>query len=211
MKTLRTKDTTNRIVSRCVATAITLTLLATATWNAHAIPFTGSISFAGQVTPLDSGSSINSDLTQTASLHFALMFVAGSSGSFAGLTTLPATFSDLDIDPFSPASPLWSVVTPALNTYSFDLASLTIDYQATHSLSLSGLGTLHDSALFGYEDTPGDWVLTLNSSGSGANATFSFSAGTSALPDSGNTIILLGSVLLGLTLVKGRKFAHAVR
>jgi hypothetical protein len=66
-------------------------------------------------------------------------------------------------------------------------------------LTLSGRGLISGA---GYTATDGDWAGTFNSGG----GTFTWSAST-AVPDGGTTIALLGASLLGLYGAR-RKFAN---
>jgi hypothetical protein len=65
---------------------------------------------------------------------------------------------------------------------------------------LSGSGTLYISGGT-YDPTPGTWVLSANNSGGSINF---FSSDTTAVPDNGATVMLLGASLVGLGVARRR-------
>ena len=71
---------------------------------------------------------------------------------------------------------------------------------STQSLILQGTGVAH---ITGFENTPGAWIITVNTADGGV--TFSFSASSSATPDGGTTVVLLGTALSGLAWVNARR------
>jgi len=118
-------------------------------------------------------------------------------GDYIGTAGASVTFVAAGFT-FSPSlgivNPLWKF-TVGGTVYSFALNSVTtVNYVAgdsTHlpSLSVQGIGLLH---IDGFTDTTG--LFTLTSTGAGP-ATFGFNAGNVAVPDGGNTLMLLGSAL----------------
>jgi hypothetical protein len=163
----------------------------------QAIPVTGGISFAGAYT-VNTGD-IN---TGTAFTSFSAVQATGESGSFVGITPLNTvgsiTMTPFSYSPFSAVLPLWKVTLNASDF--FNLTSLTlVDHSVTDALTLKGTGTVN---LVGFDPTVGTWTFTANQGG----GTFSFSASNSTIPDGGTTLLLLGSALSGLGLIR-RKLA----
>ncbi len=60
----------------------------------------------------------------------------------------------------------------------------------------------------GFTATLGTWSFSTQDPGTGNPPTFSFSAGTNALPEGGTTLALLGIAVIGVELLR-RKFAVA--
>jgi hypothetical protein len=187
--------------------------------SASAAPITGSINMYGDFQP-----KIGAANTQNMALANAIDFLlpsGGGTGTFdtgSGTGTL-ATFAfssggvikDFSFDPFAPVNTFYTI-TVGGSTLSFDLTGLTINSQNSNFLTLSGTGTLH---LDGYDDTAGNWNFSGQSSaGASPRATFSWSAGSSAIaqppvgvPEPGSLSLLgLGVLLAGLA---GRKRAKA--
>lgn len=166
-------------------TILTAVLLILAT-TASAVPIIGSIGFSGSYTHNGSslGNATKIDITNNSAMvtgtvggHFA------ASGITAGDK---ATYKDFPFSPFSPVNNLWSV-----NGFSFDLKTLTIDYQDPNNpfvLALSGSGTIKHKR---FEDTYATWAFTANAVG----ANLTFSSGTAPEP---GIALLLGVGLAGI-------------
>lgn len=158
--------------------------------GAKAALITGTIGFVGdfQTTPTAN------DLGGATGVHFIDELVFGSpTGDFSGIANLTAVaFTDFTFSPFVPVAGLWSV-----GGFSFDLATLTIVQQDSGHLVLDGTGTIHGA---GFTDTPGTWTFTGNPGGTN----FTFSAGTSAVPEPA-TLALIGVGLLGVSLMRRRR------
>jgi hypothetical protein len=111
------------------------------------------------------------------------------------------TFKPFVFDP--PAAsvlPLWTF-TYLGNTYSFDATSVTVPFKSVNLLAVEGVGMAH---VAGRDDTAGIWNITANKAG--VSFSFSSSAGTpeATIPDSGNTLLLLGLGLTGFALLRSR-------
>jgi hypothetical protein len=158
--------------------------------SAFAISISGEISMSGGAT------ANNTDLTAaTAISSFGVVTVTPGStaGAYAGTDGSLVTYTPFTFTPFSgPISPLWTFTSGGV-TYSFDLLSVSKDPGATaNSLTLHGSGMARISGGV-YEDTPGEWVFTINR----GTSLFSFSSST-AVPDGGATAMLVGLGLLGM-------------
>ena len=123
--------------------------------------------------------------------------VTSGTGSFTGLGGTTALFSDFTVG--GPAvTPLWQLGVPG---WSFDLLSSANTSLDNNTLRVQGTGTLHGPGL---SDTPGVFIFSANRSGGGSQISFSFSGSTTAVPDGGATVILLGTGLVGIGLIRRR-------
>ena len=165
---------------------------------ASAAPIVGEISFSGSYT-ID-----NSNLTlATKFLSFSNVTVSlGPTGDYAGLAGLPVTHMPFTFDPLPVGGvvPLWSV--PSSPGTSFDLLTVSIDFESPNILLLTGQGIAHKA---GRDNTVGSWILSANTLGT----TFSFSS-TNASPPSTRPIpepgtVLFGIALLGVTAIRRRR------
>lgn len=113
--------------------------------------------------------------------------VADADGSFTSVDgmkasfTSPWTFTDTNISNF------WSV-----GGFSFDLTS-AVKSIAGNGFTVDATGTLKGS---GYDPTPG--TFSFSSQGNSVSGFFSASADSTAIPEGGAAIALLGLSLLGL-------------
>lgn len=131
------------------------------------------VTFGGE--EVDLGLGHYSGIASGTAATFSSPFVFGGVG-----TTGPNAIVDL-----------WKVIVGP-TTYSFDLATITINEMSGGSRNLEGLGTAH---ITGFTSTAGIWSMNF----SGASTTVTFSSATHApVPDSGATSALLGIGLLGL-------------
>lgn len=122
----------------------------------------------------------------------------GTSGSFAvipvnnAVTTLVTAGTPWAYG--SGFAGIWST-TFGGETFSFDLNTSSVSFRGTDNITVQGTGTIHGSGVTAYADTTGNWTFQGNTSGAG---TFAFGASTSAVPDSGMTLLLLGMGLAAL-------------
>jgi hypothetical protein len=96
---------------------------------------------------------------------------------------------------------LWSV-----GGFTFSLNTSTVDFQNSVGLLASGTGIIMGP---GFDPTPGEWAFTTQAPGGMNHNTFTFSAGTvavPAVPEGGMTVALLGAGLIGLVIFRA-KFA----
>ena len=164
--------------------------------EAAAAPIVGEISFSGSYT-VD-----NSDLM------FATKFVSFSNvtvsalptGDYLGLDAAGVTHSGFSFSPFPVGGsvPLWTI--PSSPGTSFDLLSLTVEYQSSSILLVKGTGIAHKA---GRDNTPGNWILSANTLGT----TFSFSSTNASepnpVPEPGTA--LFGLAILGVTTIRRRR------
>jgi len=115
-------------------------------------------------------------------------------GAAAGESVTYNTFTFDPVGTSLPMSPLWTFDAGGV-TYSFALTSLAIDSRSATGIHLIGSGLAH---IDGFEDTPGNWDLSIGSVGR-----FHFSAGNS-VPDGGATAVLLGAGIIGLGILRRR-------
>jgi hypothetical protein len=125
----------------------------------------------------------------------------------------PFTFSP-SLSP-NPVSPMWTF-TSGLDTYFFDLTSVSIAFQGTVAgtsyLDLAGKGMLYIQLTSNgsniFSPTNGNFAFDIQSASGNAQDTFEFTASNAALPDGGWTVALLGMSLGGIEVLR-RKMAGA--
>jgi len=100
-------------------------------------------------------------------------------------------------NPSTPSPALWSVA-----GFTFDLTATTFLQQSSHGILIEGSGIIMGN---NFDPTPGFWSFSQQS---GKGTTLTFSATTSAVPDGGMTMALLGAGLMGLAAFRA-KFAKA--
>jgi len=165
--------------------------------NVNAVQMYGSLGYGTAVTPVNS-SWVATSLASATGLDFDNADnadVDSVSGDFAAYVSIgdDVTMTDFQFNPLSPdpVSPLWSV-----GGFSFDLESVSIDFQSSTFLALSGTGVATGN---GFDPTPGIWYLSVNPAG----GTFNFSSGTTVPEPASLAIISLG--LLGLGFASRRR------
>jgi len=163
------------------------------TQTVQAVPITGNIGFSGKV-------QLNSGSVQTATQATAWFntVVNGQSGSFAGVAdgtsvaiATPWSFTSGAVGSF------WSV-----GGFTFDLISSSIYSQDSLFLNVILTGTVSAA---GFEATAFTGTFQVANPPSNGQTTFTERLSFNAVPDGASTILLLGSALTGLGLLK-RKF-----
>jgi len=166
--------------------------------QAQAAQITGTIKFVGGV-HLDNN---QLGLATTVVTWFDIGGNAGHStvltadGSFSGIA--PGTQSDMFngwvFNPSTATPGLWSV-----GGFTFDLASATVTSQSNFFLNVLGQGTISGN---GFDATPGTFSFTVDNSNGRPRVRFGFAAESSALPDGGATVMLLGAALGSLGMAR---------
>ena len=161
--------------------------------SAQATPITGMLNIGGSAT-FDTNS-----LATASSATFNNAHVEkDNSGTFAGfLENTPVVMTSYTFDPSTMTSGLWSV-----NGFTFNLISSNVDFRSATFLAVSGKGIITGPA--GFDATAGEWAFTSQAAGGHTGMTFSFSANTVAVPDSGMTMALLGAGLMGLAAFRAK-------
>jgi len=176
---------------------IILAVLATAFISAQAYAFSGTISFSG-----DMAQNTHKGVTTN---HFMNPWFtnAGNTDAYAsvpaGVSTTVMNFSFTGNNTLSPAlvgGPIisqWSFTFAGV-TYSFDLEVLTSAFSTPGSIAESGTGTAH----IGTQTSSATWALD----GTGSHFNFSATIHTTATPDGGSAVALLGIALAGIEGVR---------
>jgi hypothetical protein len=193
---IRSKHRNNRkhmklykILLPIVAAAASVGLLS----SAQATPITGMLNIGGTAT-FDTNS-----LTTASSATFSdVLVLGGNNGTFAGFAIgTPVVMASYTFDPSTITNGLWSV-----NGFTFNLLSSTVVSRSATFLSVSGTGIITGPA--GFDATQGMWAFTSQNAGGRPHSTFSFSANTTAVPDGGMTLPLLGTGLMGLAAFRAK-------
>jgi hypothetical protein len=188
-----------------VKLASAIALAACFSSSAQATPITGTIGFGINLKVVG-----GTNFATATGLDFITGVVGIGTGSYTSVPSLfnggltPVTFTDFsfaglgNIDfPVPPTTPLWTFST---GTYSFNLATISINTHDASTLSLSGTGTLK---ITGYDDTPGIWGLTTQPNGPSdtIDSILTFSATNTAVPEP-ITLSMLG---IGFATLARRK------
>lgn len=173
-------------------TAASLVALALAT-SAQAAMITGSIDIGANST-VSIDFDANSVAFNPSSNNAEVNFSDGALGTLLPANTI-LTYADFAYDPLAVSNPIWTD-----GVTSFHLLSIfEIEEDSsgsTQALKLFGTGTL-STTVAGYQDTPGIWSFTADSTTGGTRFSWSSTA-SQRVPDGGTTFALMGASLLGL-------------
>jgi len=165
--------------------------------SVQATPINGSISFAGTATVTTPDTL--ADATGISSITSVITLPGQEFGSYAVVGGLqPVTFTPFTFSA-SGVTPLWTF-TIGSTTYDFNATSLTASFDATHQVwDIGGTGT---AQITGFSDTLGTWNASVGASGS----SFFFGSATT-VPDGGATVMLLGTALSAIGLLRKKLIA----
>jgi hypothetical protein len=166
----------------------------------EAVPITGSIDIQGGgalLTPKGAplGTATGVDATNGV--------VMSGSGSFAGTINAQVNFDPFTFNPATTPVTLWSFTSGSL-TYSFDLTSMVLGIDNSSLLTISGIGTLTITGDGSdWDATQGSWSYQIATATSpyADDGVFNYDSNTT-VPDGGLTVILLGSALSSLFLLR---------
>ncbi|MEO6004951.1 MAG: hypothetical protein ABIZ04_03840 [Opitutus sp.] len=165
--------------------------------GANATPITGDITFTGDIKLNNANFSMATGVTS-----FSNTKVNQADGSFGGWVasgdavsfTAPWMFNSGAVSPF------WQV-----DGFTFNLTGSFITFRDGDAISVKGSGWVMGH---GFDVTAGTWLFSTQNVA--ANGMFSFSASSMArspVSENGTTALLIGSVLVGLSLLPRRKSA----
>jgi len=167
--------------------------------QAQAALVEGNVNFAGAVTfdttSLATATRVKTWFDSNGNSGFSSVQL-GATGDFAGIGAgTQATMAQPWIFvPSTPTLALWKV-----GGFTFDLNSSTVDTQTTKNLTIEGSGIVSGN---GFDATPMTWMFTTQNSGGKNMQFFSFSANSTAVPDSGSAVALLGLALTGIEVLR---------
>lgn len=159
----------------------------------------GSINFAGGVqfntNSLATATSVITWFDSNGNAGFSSVQV-GATGNFSGiLAGTQATMAQPWIfNPSTPTPGLWSV-----GGFTFDLLTSTVLTQTANFLNITGTGIITGN---GFDPTVGTWAFSTQNSSGGERTLFSFSGDSTAVPDSGATVALVGLTLVGVEVLR---------
>jgi hypothetical protein len=178
-----------------VVSTLMVLLIGLTAFTAVAAQFSGAISFSGNTVVN------NNDLNlATAFTSFNNVFVTSVQGAYSGIPTgapppvvtyTPFVFRPVSVPPT--LVDLWTF-NYGPNEYSFDATSMVVAFSNANNIVIQGSGVGY---ITGFDPSPGSWSVTANSAGS----TFSFSGGSSTVPEPG-VLLLLSCGLAGVAALR---------
>jgi len=175
--------------------------------RAFAVPIVGSFAFSGGPTLNNADISL-----ATGFIDITGESVTGlQSGSYTPLPTGLTAHVDLQAFNWNPAtysSYLMQIIFPFPGlTYKFVISGpIDANYDsALHTWNIGGTGL---ASITGFDDTTGNWTLSVVQLGNSVSLAGVLDVNTSSLPDGGTTALLLGLGLVGMSLAV-RRFKKA--
>lgn len=177
----------------------------------QARPIVGDIDFGGMVT-FDTMSLATATQVTVWNTSYAIND-SGDFATFIDPSTHPlATMSAWIFNSGTPGAPLPGPATNSLwsiGGFTFDLTSSLVTFQSSSVLNVAGAGTV-SSTHNGLDPTPGLWSFTSTVSNGQNQASFSFQANTTAVPEPSSVILLIGGVCVLTVLGFRRKRAASI-
>lgn len=175
---------------------------------AQAAPITGSLTFRGDVDPVN-----NNNISQATELSFSSVDVSRGTGIFSGIPSQPVSYENLPFDPFSGSvSPLWQGLSFSGNDFEFDLNEInTVDRNAVGAdLLIAGRGEIRaTNAGTNLDDTTWNWNFSANQGGP-ENITFSASQANQVPTPMSVSLLALGLVGCATAARRGRRLGALV-
>jgi hypothetical protein len=186
-------------LSKTILAVLATGLLSCGLFCQQAHAFSGSVFMTGTVKT----SKVGTTNTVTFTNPWTVLAVPAPGGSYATTAGSSVTFTSFSYNTgtlavTAPAAPfqLWTF-TKGPNTYSFSLDTpLDAAFSTTNQLILAGHGTAYING-----GDPSTAVWSLQSTG-GGGFKFTATASTTALPDGGSAVALLGIALAGIEVVR---------
>ena len=158
-------------------------------------PADNALNTGGSITTLNADGIVFNDGIDTSPSDEGV--VTGAFGDYVGTLGKFVDFNDFAFDPLTPNTQLWTF-TSGSDTYSFAMSTINIVSQSSNSISLEGTGI---ASITNFDNTGGDFSLTLNQNGQA----FSFSSSASVAVPIPPAVWLFGSGILGLVGIARRR------
>jgi VPDSG-CTERM motif len=193
-------------LTKTILTLIAAGLVTTAvsTQEAQAAKINGTIDFSG-ATQFDS--SALQDVTKV--VEFRDVFGNSGKSNVSAVTGTFATFGGgIPLGTTALMAASWTFIPPpggqpalwSVGGFTFNLLSSTVITRTATFLNIEGIGTITGN---GFDDTTAKWAFTVANSGGAPGMFFSFSANNStAVPDGGSAVALLGISLVAIEFVR---------
>ena len=187
----------------------TLAMVSCALLAQQAHAFSGTVEFTGSASASGASGAGTTTITFSNPWHVTTDPNAAPDGAYTGTAGTAATMFSFSFTGdgatatlTAPVTPMWSFVFGG-NTYTFNLDALSNGHVQSGSMSFSGTGF---AFINGADATSASWSLQGSSSG---GFTFRLSSSTTAAPDGGSAVALLGLAFAGVEgtrrLLRGRK------
>lgn len=186
-------------LSKTILATLATGFISCTLFSQQAYAFSGSIEFGGSAKV---SKATKKGVTTTTVTFTNPWRVIADDGAYAGVpAATSATFKTVKYTGTGTSAVLTGPVTPQWTftylgvTYSFDLTALTNAVTSSTSMVLAGTGT----ASIGGVTSPAVWALQ----GTGSKFTFKFSSSTTtAVPDGGSAVALIGIALVGVAVLR---------